>query len=135
MIQLHSLDTLTSLEIILMVSLLFMLYLLYSLYLKYRTLRCEFIKFSDSMASSLEVLQEDAIWSIKEKVKQVLILNGKSESDITEEDLNDYVLDSIRNVNEEWSKAIDYATTNMRRNGIKPLNIDDKSWILSNFYK
>jgi len=135
MLSLHSLKTLTSFEVILMVSLLVLLYFFYNLYLKYRTLRCEFITFSDSIATSLDVIKEDSVLLIKDKVKQILILNGNSESGITEDVLNYYVLDSIKDAKKAWEKSIDFAAKNMKRNGIKPLDLDDKSWILRVFYK
>ncbi len=99
------------------------------------TLRYEFITFSDRIANSIETLQEDAEWSIKNKAKQILVMNGYHENEITDEQLDAYVMTSIKNAKEEWGMAVDNLASNLKRNGLKPLTANDKLWVLSNFYK
>lgn len=62
-------------------------------------------------------------------------MNGLHENEITDEQLDAYVMTSIRNAKEEWGLAVDNLTSNLNRNGIKPLTAKDKLWVLSDFYK
>ncbi len=125
----------TNFEIILLLLCMCIAMCMFFLYLKHMTLRYEFITFSDRIANSIETLQEDAEWSIKNKAKQILVMNGYHENEITDEQLDAYVMTSIKNAKEEWGMAVDNLASNLKRNGLKPLTANDKLWVLSNFYK
>jgi hypothetical protein len=115
----------------LLISVAFLIFLMYSLfraYVKIRVLRHELISLSDWSSQTIEEIKESATDAI---VSEVLTFRPHLSRDKAEMFVPQYISTSQK----LWEQAIDRTQARLVRNGMKPLNSEDKQFLLSSLIK
>jgi hypothetical protein len=103
-------------------------YTLWRCYINIKVLRYELISFSDWSAITLKQISDSATDAV---VNEVL----KHKPHLSRSDAEGYVPYDVSGAVRLWEEAIDNTQAGLARNGIKQLNLGDKLFPLSEFYK
>ena len=118
----------TTLEMTLMAITIALVYGLFRMLIRELVLRHEFIKSSDWFALKIREISESAEHEIIEEV-QIRF------PDFSLERAKQFVPSNIVNAYREWEVQKEKFQNNLERNGMQRLIQDDKTFMLSNFYR
>ncbi|TRV26116.1 MAG: hypothetical protein EWV88_06870 [Microcystis wesenbergii Mw_MB_S_20031200_S109D] len=105
-----------------------LLYALFRSYVKIKILRYELISLSDWSANTIQQIGETASEAL---VAEVLTFRPH----LSRNDAEMFVPNDVSNAIKLWEDECDRIQIRLVRNGIKPLNIEDKQFLLSSLFK